>query len=308
MITETRLKFYVSEESIFRYYFGEFEIGKKYNSPLRRDPRPSFMINVHEGRLYWKDFGLTSDVSADAIGFVAELNNETRKAAVRRIWHDFMHNKPNLTKKADKSLNIGLPYDLVTHDLTSFELRYWEQHCIEQPLLDRFNIKGVESLSRHGKLMWRSTAFEPAYAYMFDRDTFKIYRPKSEDKFRGQNNGSVIEGYAQLPATGDCLIITSSMKDTLVLTSLGYAAAAPSGETNIRALFERAREFNARFSNVVILFDNDSPGIRAATRVSHATNWRKIFLPRELAKDPADVVKKFGNRFVLSQILARFVP
>jgi len=304
-MNEMRLRFFVSDEEVYQHYFGDFELGKKYNSPLRRDPKPSFLIQMHEGCMLWKDFGLSQKTRPDAIGFVQELFQEERKQAVKRIWDDFMRNGVSV-KSVKRSLNIGLPYDLVTHELTSSELRYWAMHCIEKPLLDRYGIKGLTELQRHGGVVWKSTPEEPAYVYPFVKDTFKIYRPLSQDRFRGQNNGMTIEGYAQLPATGTSLIVTSSMKDVLVLTSLGYNAIAPPGESNIRSVLEKARELNARFHRIYILFDNDGPGISAANRLHRHTNWPRIFLPKEVAKDPADVIKKYGNRFVLSRIMAKF--
>lgn len=305
MISEARLKCYVSDESIYLYYFGEFEIGRKYNSPLRRDPRPSFIIQQHQGSLLWTDFGLGKTVRPDAIGFVQVLKDMTRDEAVRTIWEDFMH-KGVRVRRQPLSMNIGLPYELTSRDMQEFELDYWLRHCIEEPLLDRFNVKAVDALYRHGSKVLTSTKREPSYVYLFDKDIYKIYRPLSEDRFRGQGNGDIVEGYAQLPKSGRSLIISSSMKDTLVLTSLGYNACNPPGETNLRAVLARARELNARFNNIQILFDNDGPGIRSAYRLSGLTGWRPIFLPKEVAKDPADVVKKYGNRFVLSHILRRF--
>lgn len=307
MATEARLKCYVSDESIYLYYFGDFEIGKKYHSPFRRDPRPSFLISEHNGQLLWKDFGLSEKVRPDAIGFVTKLRGVSRKEAVRIIWGDFLEKGVSVTRQA-RSLNIGLPYDLTYREISDSEMVFWTRHCIDRDLLSRFSVKAVDRLYRHGSLVWESTSKEPAYVYLFDKDVFKIYRPLSDDRFRGQGNGDIIEGFKQLPQTGRRLIVTSSMKDSLVLTSLGYAACAPAGETNIRAVLSKARELNARFSEVLILLDNDVPGLKAAQKLSALTGWRAFSLPKGTSKDPADVVKKYGNRFVLSEMLRKLAP
>lgn len=304
MRTERRLRCYVEDEEIYLFYFGDFEIGQKYNSPFRRDPRPSFKIDDHEGFLFWKDFGLTSPTGADAIAFVQQLHGLTRQGAVDLIWHDFIEGLPSLPKRQRK-LNIALPLDVYPRELESFELAYWHEHCIELGLLCRFGIRGVGSVYQHGKLLWASTPEEPIFYYDFE-GPYKLYRPKSEQRFRGSGNGDVIEGYKQLPATGRNLVITSSMKDTLVLTSLGYNACNPSSETNLRALKGKARELNERFSVIHILFDNDKPGIKSAQTLAKLTGWKPIYIPNNVAKDPADVVKKYGNRFVLSNILRSF--
>lgn len=305
MITERRLRHYVDDEEIYLYYFGDFEIGKKYNSPFRRDPKPSFKIDDHDGFLYWKDFGLTSPKGSDAISFVQQLHNVKRKQAVSIIWRDFISGSPTLPKR-NRSLNISLPIDVYPRELKDFELSFWNQHCIEEGLLKRFGIRGVEAVYKHGSLMWTSTPEEPMFYYDFG-GPFKVYRPKSDFRFLGEGNGDVIEGYRQLPQTGRTLIISSSMKDTVVLSSLGYHACNPPSETNLRRVKEKAREFNSRFSNIYILFDNDVPGIRAASSLAAKTGWKPIYIPKNIAKDPADVVKKFENRFVLSAILRSFV-
>ncbi len=303
-LSAMRLHYYVSDETILLYYFGDFEIGQKYRSPFRRDPIPSFMIGNYEGRLFWKDFGLTTAAPLDGIGFVQQLKDISREAAISLIWKDIVLGKPDINKKP-RSLNIGLPYDLRTTALRDFELVYWQRHCIEVPTLRKYGVLGVTGLYRHGKLLYESTSEEPAYAYMFGTDVFKVYRPLSEAKFRGQNNGEVIEGYRQLPKTAPKLIISSSMKDTMVLNTLGYAACNPGGEANFKAIVSKARELNNRFSDIYILFDNDGPGIRGASRLSHLTGWKPVFLPKELAKDPSDVVKKYGNRFVITETIKK---
>lgn len=307
MVTEARLRCYVSDESMFQYYFGDFEIGRKYNSPLRKDPKPSFQITEKGGALLWFDFGLGKKVRPDGLGFVQELFDVSREEAVKIVWNDFVTLRVTLPKKK-RSLNISLPYDLYQHALTQKELEYWQRHCIELPLLERFQVAGLEGLYRHGDLVWKSTDTEPAYVYNFSKDVFKVYRPLSEDRFRGQNNGLTIEGYDQLPRSGSRLFISSSLKDSIVLTSLGYNSCNPPGETNIKALFSKASEFNQRFDEVIVFFDNDKPGIAAAGRVAKETGWKSIVLPKNLAKDPSDVIKKFGNRFVLSETLRNLAP
>ncbi len=306
MRTERRLRNYVEDEEIYLLYFGEFELGTKYHSPFRRDPRPSFKIDDHKGLLYWKDFGLTSPAGSDALAFVQQLYGVDRQGAVNIVWRDFLEDSPTLPKRK-RTLNISLPMDVRCRELRDFELSYWQEHCVERELLGKFNIKGVASIHKHGNLLWESTPAEPMFYYDFG-GPYKIYRPKSENRFLGSGNGDIIEGYAQLPNTGRSLIVTSSMKDAIVLTSLGYSACSPASETNLRAVKARAREFNERFSAIYVLFDNDAPGRKAAKALTNITGWTAIFIPKEVAKDPADVVKKFGNRFALSNFLRKFVP
>lgn len=306
MITEQRLRFYVSDETIFHYYFGDFEIGTKYSSPLRRDPKPSFVISEYEGRLFWKDFGIEDIERHDAIGFVQQKFKISRKEAVLQIWNDFLAGGASVPTRK-RSLNIGLPYDMYHRDLEPEELKYWKKHCIDEHVLRFFSVRGLDGLYRHGKELWTSTRDDPAYVYLFGPHSYKIYRPLSVDRFRSQGVSDVLEGYAQLPMWGRKLIITSSFKDAIVLSTLGYPACAPSSESASKALLAKARELGSRFQDIYILYDNDAPGIRAALSIAKATGWRPVFIPREYGKDPAEVVLKSSNRFLLNKILNKCI-
>lgn len=76
-----------------------------------------------------------------------------------------------------------------------------------------------------------------------------------------------IQGYTQLPAEGDLLIIAASMKDALCLIAVGFNAIAPQSEsTSIPdAIIE---ELKGRFKQIVILFDNDEAGLASAKKYS----------------------------------------
>jgi len=53
-VTEERIKFYLKDEQIYQYYFGDIELGKKYHSPIReKDPNPSLVFMVYDGKVFF---------------------------------------------------------------------------------------------------------------------------------------------------------------------------------------------------------------------------------------------------------------
>lgn len=318
-IQEERLKFYLKDEQIYKYYFGNIEIGRKYKSPLRhRDPNPSLVFRYYKNKLYWKDFGLIYDGIGDAVGFVQMLltfENDrpvTRIEAAQHIFSELVENNkaPKSVKKLEEPL-INF-YDINYREINEYEMNFWRKLWLTRRELDKFNVKAVEGLFRNGEFLFSSTKEDPAYVYLSDDiDSFKTYRPYTKvkkDKFKGINNGGLIEGWNALPAFGDICLINSSLKDTMVNTKAGYPGCNPTSESSFETLLKKARELNVRFKKVIVFFDNDKPGIDAAKRLKKIIGWDYIYLPDNWGiKDPSDLVKADGNYFNLIRFLEKKV-
>ena len=233
-LREERLKIFVDDSQIYAFYIGDFTLTHKYNSPLRDDPRPSFQIKrSKKGNLYWRDYGLEKQEGFDAIAFVMHLYGLSREKAVKKIWKDMILSKepiPQITLGANVS---RIPYNFYYGELRDWELEYWRNLGIGKKLLDLYNVKSLTALYRTDKVIWKSEKTNPAYIYLYEqiKDAFKAYRPLDPrgDKFRGQNNGGILEGYEQLPKNGKKLLITKSTKDILVLRRAGVISTSPTG-------------------------------------------------------------------------------
>lgn len=311
-MNETRLRFYLDDSQIYNFYFGVFDLVSKYKSPFsnRNDNVPSFMFkNVgtwSKPKILWNDFGMTDIKYKDGIGFVMEYFQISRRKAVRRIWKDMIMNKEVQLVKIRIEQPLNLPYEFTKGELQDFEMSYWGRFGFTKSFMNFFNVHSLVSMRRVGKKIWGSVEGNPVFIYLFKkRGAFKAYRPLDpmKDKFRGQSNGDILEGYDQLPPTGQHLFITSSLKDTMVLRMLGYLAVNPTSENSKRALYTHVRELNSRFKNIYILFDNDKPGINAAASLSSDTGWKVLMLPTWSTKDPSDLVMKTGNYLELSMFL-----
>ncbi len=305
---ETRLKFYVTDEQIYQFYLeDEIEVGVKYSAPWRSDNTPSLSFNYYNGFLMWTDFGLQSDVYRDGIGFVQQLFDLNREKAVRKIWKELVLNKDVPLRVVNIKKKIKFDYEITFIELSNYELEYWGRLQLSLNFLKRFNVWSLKSMRRLGKKIWWSTEENPTYVYLFKDypKAFKAYRPLDprKDKFRGQNNGAIVEGWDQLPEQGEDLIISSSLKDTMVLTKCGFNACNPTSENSFRGILNKKDELNERFKNIRILFDNDIPGINAANSLYSKTGWETMFLPQKLSKDPSDYIMNGGNYKTLKNML-----
>jgi DNA primase len=117
--------------------------------------------------------------------------------------------------------------------------------------------------------------------------------PKStQKKFIKVEN--YIQGTDQLQYNCKYLIITSSLKDLMAFNKLGISnieAIAPDSENTM--IGERAiGELKLKYSNIIVLFDNDEPGVKAAERYKEKYGFSYILLPME--KDLSDSVKEHG--------------
>lgn len=88
----------------------------------------------------------------------------------------------------------------------------------------------------------------------------------------------------------------------MTLHSLGIPAAAPISE-NCFITDSQYKKFKERFKNIILLFDNDRPGIQASNRIHKKYPEIPIlWIPRNIAKDISDVYKLYGKEKVLELI------
>ena len=112
----------------------------------------------------------------------------------------------------------------------------------------------------------------------------------------------VLQGYEQLPESGPLLVITKSMKDSIVLNRLGIPAVAPNSEVLIISQ-EQMDEFHKRFKYIVFYWDRDYAGVTNLQKIRKTYPECAYFInPKNTAKDLSDCVEKFGLRYVRDQI------
>jgi hypothetical protein len=295
---ENIVKTQANHEYLFSYYIGhKIYLNKCFNSPLRKDDLPSFAIfDGHNGLMY-KDFS-TGD-SGDIIKFVMQKFHLSRERAIIKCLSDaFISIQSNdlievIPKYSSprKNTTIGIK----TINFTDSDIKYWTQYYITEKTLNLYNVKSVSHVWFNDILSWTRSDNEPIYAYLCD-NKMKLYRPntqRKDGKWAGNSTNDCIFGLDTLPLNDKLLIITKSVKDSMVLHELGFNSISPNAETTIMTN-EQINLLQKRFEHIIILMDNDDPGIKAGTRYKEKYNLDTIFLPGP-EKDISDYIKLNGK-------------
>jgi hypothetical protein len=267
-----------------------------------RDKVPSMFIyyDVVSRSYKFKDF--SSGNQGDSIELVKALfNMPTRGHATYKILEDYqIYIKNNTIAVVD--IFYHDKYKVVDYEMrhwTNFDQTYWMGYKIGSKMLDRYNVIPLSfftmsKLDLDGAEI--SYTFRKNYVYGYfrnDGSLYKIYMPKNTDKkFIKVEN--YIQGTDQLRHDCKYLLITSSLKDLMAFNKLGISnieAIAPDSENTM--IGEKAiGELRPHYEKIIVLFDNDEPGIKAAQRYKDKYGFNTILLPME--KDLSDSVKEHG--------------
>jgi hypothetical protein len=309
----------ITEYDIFMYYIPSFkEIRKKFKSELREDNSPTVYITMYNGKLLYKDFG-NSDHTFDCFNYVKYRYSCSFIDALRIIDCDFnLGLSPN---KSEIEFTMGymayrqkhIPKVNKTEIIIKKKKRlwikkdanFWKKYLVSKKILTKF---AVEPISHFWINNNRFTCKSISYAFKF-KNRYKIYSPYEEkNKWLSNTNKTDVQGYNQLPHSGERLIITSSLKDVMCLYAAGYHSIAMQSEMQIpdEKLISELKE---RFNIIEILYDNDfnktnNPGQTMAKKICDLYGFKNICLPDEFkSKDPSDLVAKVGSFNILKIIL-----
>lgn len=284
----------VTEYDIYTAYIGNFKVGMIYNSPFRKDKNPSFgcFYSRTTKQLMFKDHG-TGDCG-NVIKFVSLLTGITNYSDILK---DIV-SKLKITK--DTQLVSSKQYipstetviGVVRQDFTLTDINYWSQFNISTTTLNKFGVSSIKYYLCNGivKGIYKDT--NPMYAYKV-YNHFKIYRPLADKYTKWRNNLTEldIQGYKQLPKTGDILIITKSMKDVMCLYEMGIAAISPSSESTFIP-DKVLKQLKKRFKRIIIIFDRDPSGCRSSIRIWNKYKLKPLFINKRFkSKDISDAIK-----------------
>ena len=287
----------VTEYDIYTHYLGQFKVGAIYNSPFRKDKNPSFGIyySKRTKQLLFKDHG--TGECGNIVKFVSLYTgltnyNDILKDIVKQL---------NIT--TDTKLDSSKQYipssetviGIVRQKFTPTDINYWSQFNISEKTLKKFNVNSIKYYLCNGIVKGIYKEDNPMYAYKV-YNNFKIYRPLADKYTKWRNNltENDIQGFKQLPKTGDILIITKSMKDVMCLYEMGIPAISPSSESTFipdKAL----NQLKKRFKRIIILFDRDIAGVKYLRKMSLKTGLEGMLVHKKFkAKDISDAVKLNG--------------
>lgn len=315
-ITKDNVLALADEYSIFVYYLGqELTIGSVITNPFREnDTKPSLgVFKTTKTNLMYKDLG--SGNSGDCFVFIAVevyKNSITYKEALEQVILDFnleekfipISRKKQYKKQTPKIFKefkerSKYPLRIKSRKFYKYDYDYWASFLIYPQQLRKYRVIPVEYYS-FGPHIFKADKY--AYAYIENKDneiTYKIYQPFSPSnigKFLSGMNQSIHTGYEQLPLTGDCLIITKSVKDVMTIDSvLSYPTIGIMSES-VLLKDSVAEEYKERFRTVFTLFDNDEPGMALGKEYEAKYNFAHCYVPETSGvKDISDFAKFYGK-------------
>ena len=287
----------VTEYDIYASYLGEFKVGLIYNSPFRKDKNPSFGIfySKKTHNLLFKDHG--TGECGNIIKFVSLY---TGKTDYKEILQDIV-NRLHITNKTKLNSNrIYKPspetvIGVVRQDFTQIDINYWSQFNISLKTLKFFQVDSIKYYLCNGIVKGIYKPENPMYSYKV-YNNFKIYRPLADKYTKWRNNLTEwdIQGYQQLPQSGDLLIITKSLKDVMCFYEMGYTAISPASESTWLpdVVLE---DLKKRFKRIILMFDRDTTGTKYLRKISQKTGLEPLLVNKKFkAKDISDAIKLNG--------------
>lgn len=309
------LNSHVTDEEIMLFYYGEFEIDEQYMSPFRHETSPSFSIFYNTyGWLRWKDWGLF-EKAQDAVAYVCKIKNLNFYSALNVIYDEIVNGdvKRTSTKSIYKiTKNKGNRYTKgvkIRRSWRQHEIEYWSMLDVTiETLTNKFNIYPCDGIW-FNKILWhKSQVNDPLFIYLFNKSTesWKAYRPKcsdSKNKFKVNNITNHIQGYSDLPKTGNVLVITSSQKDRIPFyVHAGLHSIAPHNEGIIIDKFI-INDLKSRFKNIYVCMNNDTTGLKSNSEHVKRYDIKSWHVPiKYKAKDPTELYAKYGKDVFLNEI------
>ncbi len=315
----------ISEYDIWKYYCKNFEeINKSFCSELYNDRNPSCRIQqLESGMLIYKDFG-TGDTYTCFKYIMTKFGCNYHEALVI-ISNDFgllktskIALKPSFIlgreelKLAIKP-RVKSTISILARSWNLGDYNYWSKYGISFDLLESYNVYPCKHVYLHKDdktIIFTHTNSNPIYAYRFtgeDKYSYKIYKPLEPNKkykwlFSG-GSSTDIEGMDQLPLFGELLIITKSLKDCMVYSTLGYSAISLQGEGN-KLDNQLVTKLLKRFTRIVVQYDNDEQGEKSAYKLQESYNFSIFTVPPiSKCKDLAEYKQKYGFKETLRMVM-----
>jgi hypothetical protein len=312
----------VSEYQIFAYYIPNLVLNKPFQSPLRKDIKPSFNVFYANklGKLIFRDF--STNEKGDCFVFVSKLFNLDYYSTLKKVAYDFGIIQDGFSeikeifipknidyKKESQKTHIGIK----KQNFTSFDLSYWKTYGISEMTLQKYNVFSCNYLFINNKIFKINNITNPTYAYLELKDnnvSYKIYQPFNKDcRFISNVDSSIWQGWTQMPKEANTLIITKSLKDVMSITeNIKIPSVALQAETT-NPKEHIIEELKSRFNKIFLLYDNDYDKEQNWGRIygnKIASNYgiKQIEIPDKYkSKDFSDLVKNHGIKKAKSLIL-----
>jgi hypothetical protein len=302
---------------IFKFYMPEkdWKINKVTYSPFRDEKNPSFVIGNKYGSLSFIDFA-ESEKRGDCFQFVKLLfNYSTIDDVLRRIDQDFglgistgaptgEYKKIISTYHQPEESKRYAVIQVVARKFTKEELAYWNQYHQDITDLRENDIYSIKKLYLN-KQLFPLKETELRFAYLYEGQYFKIYRPFAESKKHKwlPNNVpiTVMDGKKDI-INCDTAFINKSKKDYMVMKKVFPCSCAVQNEGIACFSPENVEYLKANSNKQILGFDSDVAGVKNSQQITKLFGFDYCNVPRkyleEDIKDYADLAKIHGMKAV----------
>lgn len=315
---------YVSETEVLSSVFPDINsLPTCICSPLRVDRNPSFSIYVSaSNHVRFKDFA--TGESGGLLDLLCEYWNCSFQQCLGKIGSMFISGN-NVTIKPKsirtftrKEHNHLTDIQVVIRPWHDYDYQYWSSYGVEPKWLHYAEIYPISykivTKREHPKdkgVRYIFPADKLAYVYVERKDgrvQLKIYQPLNTKGFKwcSKMDASVIGLWTKIPEYGDRVIICSSIKDALCISSqLHIPTLCLQGEGyNMSAT--AVSELKRRYKRVFISFDVDAPGKADAEKLASSTGFINIVPNLKGEKDYSDYYKSLTNKKDFQQLKILF--
>lgn len=281
---------------------------KSLFNPKEKTPSMCIFVYKETSKYCFKDF--STGKGGNSVKLVQELFNLSFQHASVKIIEDY--NNFLLLNNGDahkiSEFKVRSKYRVTSHQTRAWKVldqKFWSSFGISSKILDYYNVKPLEgyTMTKEEDDEIKSLEIKGPMLYgYFTKDDilYKIYQPKvKEHKFIKIKD--YLQGSDQL-TEGNCLIIASSLKDVMVMKSLGLKCnfIIPDSEnTMIRQTV--IDDLKTKYTTILTLFDNDDAGIAAMKKYKELYDINYVYF--DLEKDVADAVKAHGVNVVKRKLV-----
>ena len=314
-ITELFEKY--SEISILKTVFPEItSIPCKIQSPFRTDNNPSFGIYLDDNKhIKFKDFG-DSSCKGNLLDLLCkvwncsfyQVFNKILEVMQKQEGSDVTIKSKQIRMVTRKEASENTKIQVAVRKWEDYDYEYWKSYGVSKqwlhyaeiyPISHKIITKKDPTTGKTNKYIFPADKYAYVFKEMKDgKLSIKIYQPMNTKGFKWcmSMDASVISLWTKVPEKGDKIIIASSTKDALCISSqLHIPAIAPQGEGY--DISETAcKELKRRYKKIFICYDTDAPGIADAKKLSKRTGFPYIVPDLGKSKDFSDYYKSLENK------------
>lgn len=283
MLTKQHILSQVNETDIYEKYVQGFTpeiIGKRNIKSIfnEEDKTPSLSFYKPADKVLFKCF--STGLQGDCFNLIGHLYNFDCKSEfneiLKKICFDF-NIQINEGNKISKIWNAEY-----YSEFTKAAIQYWNQYKITIEILKRYNVRQLKRL----KYKTHNNEFESKNIIAFEFDISgrrKIYCPKQENLtkkvfYKTQTKNDVFGLKQVIKSNPNIILICEGEKDSLVANSLGIPSISFQSCNTIPTK-DIIRKLTNTGADIVVCYDNDSPGQNAMQNLCEKYNFAEHRIP-----------------------------